>query len=511
MKKITTVLLLVTLLLMTCPVVFAEEYNFLYTFEDLNESGNIEYTDSTGTVHHVKQPTCTITPMTSNPVTTGKFYISVDTYWGRATGTPQQTFQLKTGAGGSNIVFGTYASGLGYESSNSGWQANEGIYVPALNTCVQIEMLLDFDAATITYYKDGDLWGTGVLHSNVISNGLTGITMANGADWWIDNLVMSTVPEVLEPKVSQLDIEHGYVEVDFSAPLSKESEAAVIPEYVVFGANDAVPAPEVTGIERVSAQIYRVYYSTAFAADAEYYLTLPTNLVGKFGQKVFCDKVYFSGADGSAAISDVILLDVDGVRQSVQDAGDGILQIQLKVSDSLLKEDLDLLTVTANGNDAAVATRTLENGVYTMTLADALDAGAACTVEIPQTVLGLTNARRSFATSGGRFEVKSFVFQNAGNTDAMTPSETTGLKLEILNSIKKSEKIYLFYGAYSEAGKMTSFSILPLDMTKNYLNTTIEILPGSIDTTIQGFLIEEIFDGSQYVLNPITDNISLSN
>jgi len=485
MKKIITILFLITLTLLSFSGVFAAEYNFLYTFDDLTESGNIAYTDSDGAVHNVRQATCTIAPMASDPVKTGKFYISVDTYWGRYNGS-QQTMQLKPGSGATKIVFGTYGAGLGYENSNSGWQANEGIVQPALNTCVQIEMLLDFDAASITYYKDGDLWGTGILHADVINNGLAGITMANGDQWWIDNLIMSTVPDVLEPKVTQLDTTQGYVEVDFSAPLSKVSEAAIIPEYVTFGVNGEATAPTVTKIERVSSQIYRVYYSAAFAADTEYYLTLPTDLTGKFDQKVFCDKIYFSGADGSALISDVVLLDVDGVRQSAVDAGDGILQIQLKVSDSLLKESLDLMTVTADGSDVAVATRTLEDGIYTMTLADTVDPGAACAVEIPQTVLGLTNARRNFITSGGRFEVKSFVFQNAGNTNAATPAETTGLKLEILNSIKKSEKTYLFYGAYSETGKMTSFSILPLDMTKNYFNTTIEILPSSIDTTNQG-------------------------
>ena len=299
--------------------------------------------------------------------------------------------------------------------------------------------------------------------------------------------------------------------MDFSAPLSKASEAAIIPEYVTFGANGEMTSPTVTKIERVSSQIYRVYYSAEFATDAEYYLTLPTDLTGKFGQKVFCDKIYFSGADGSALISDVILLDVDGVRQSAVDAGDGILRIQFKVSDSLSKELLDMMTVTADESDVAVASRTLEDDIYTIILEDTVDPGAVCAVEIPQTVLGLTNAKRSFITSGGSFEIKSFAFQDADNTNAVTPEETTKIKLEILNSIKKNEKTYLFFGAYSATGKMTAFSILPLDMSKNYINTQIEISPSNIDTIIQGFLIEEAFDGSRYVLNPLTDNIKLSN
>ena len=291
MKKLITILFLVALTLLSFSGVFAAEHNFLYTFDDLNENGNITYSDSDGVSHSVRKATCTIAPMASNPVKTGKFYISVDTYWGRYNGS-QQTMQLKPGSGATKIVFGTYGTGLGYEYSNSGWQANEGIVQPALNTCVQIEMMLDFDAASITYYKDGELWGTGILHEDIINNGLAGITMANGDQWWIDNLIMSTVPEVLEPKVTKVDTTQGYVEVDFSAPLSEASEAAIIPEYITFGTNGEMIAPTVDKIERISSQIYRVYYSTTFTADAEYYLTLPTDLSGKFGQKVFCDKIY---------------------------------------------------------------------------------------------------------------------------------------------------------------------------------------------------------------------------
>lgn len=449
----------------------------------------------------------------NNPVTKGKFYIGFDANW-QDIGKLQTVRLINNGNGKTYMLMGAYANSVKYSANNDdNWQPLAGAFKPESGTTVHFDIVIDFDAKTISYYKDGKSWGTAKMSNEIHQYGFKGLSFVSDMKdstlrpWYIDNLIMTDLGEFLNPQITDVDCEENYVILDFKAPLGENDVNLLSKDYVKIFKNGGDEVP-VNGVEKVSSSEFKITFDAALEDDTEYCVEYPSEITGIFNQQLSDTRAYFtkSGAD---KISYIMLTEENGKMTGLAGAGDEVKSVSFVLNGSAEKSVLDEISIEVDGETVTPYERLLENNVYTVSFSDIIGADKTCVIKIPQSMSGAANSERRFLTGEGKFEIRDFKFVDSDSERAEKISDLESLSLKIINTDGISRNVYLLLCAYDSNNKMTGLTLSSVALDSGVAS---ERLYPDFDLTgvsaVKGFVIEEMFgsDGA-YVRNPLCDAV----
>ena len=443
------------------------------------------------------------------PVTEGRFSVSLDANW-QDSGRLQSLRLINSKDGKTYLLFGSYAGRVKYSRDNTNdWQPFDGGFEPAADRDYHFDIVIDFGTKSISYYKDGKLWGTAVMNDAISQNGFTGLSFVSdmktsaASPWYVDNLVMSDIDGFITPTAS-VNTAQGYVDIDFKTVLSPEDKISLNGRYVKIVENGTPNSLlGVTSVENVSGPLYRIKYAQAPTAGREYYVQFPDALSGILGQRLSDNKIYFSSS-GNGAISSVKLIDAEGNESGILTPNDEIAQIKIELNTDAEQSELDGITLTSDGAEVA-SDRELAGRTYIMKLCDIIGADKECVLTIPASLSGLSNQMRRFTTGSGKFEVRNLEFAKSDGTPASTASEAAELNAEIINTNNEKD-VYVVFCAYDGDGKMTDFKVEKADFSAKRVFVEIDNLKCEKAETVRAFVIkEEQTENGAYVRSWLAD------
>lgn len=456
-----------------------------------------------------------INMFSSNPIKSGKLYMSLDANWETLSGDVQSVCLIPA-EGNWITLFGGYAGAVKYMGEDSfDWQPWTGSYSAPLNTWIHFDLLIDFETGKIDFYHDGEKWGSQDLSAPAVEcvrkSGIKGIQFRGGTapgyrTWYIDNLLLTDIDDYIRPTVS-VNKNDSYIDINFNAPLSSEDKASIAPEYVRIAENGSSEQLTADSITELTATSYRIKYSGTVDEAKEYYVEFPDTVAGLFAQKLLDNRVYFSGS-GRSAISAIKLIDAQEREEGILSPNDEIAQIKIELNSAVAQPDLDGITLTADG-EPVEADRTLNGNIYTITLKDIIGADKECVLNIPSSVSGVDNSIRSFTTGAGKFEIRSLKFEKADGTEAAVAADADSLNAEIINTNSTEKNIYVLFCAYDSTGKMTELQLQKADLTRKRAEVKIDSLNTGSASKIKGFVIEEALSNESYIRNPLAAAVEL--
>lgn len=454
----------------------------------------------------------------SNPIKSGKLYVSLDANWATFSGDVQSA-RLIPAKGSWIMLFGAYAGSVKYSGDDSTfWQPMKGSYVAPFNTWLHFDLLINIDTGMIDFYRDGEKWGSQAMSTaaNARENGIRGISFSStetgkGANeprpWYIDNLLLTDIDDYIRPTVN-VNKDDSYIDINFNAPLSNDEKASITPAYVRIAETGGSGQLNTKSITKLSSTSYRIEYSGTVDDTKEYYVEFPDTVTGLFNQKLLDNKVYFPGS-GSSVISAITLIDAKGNEEGILSPNDEIAQIKFELNSAIDQSELDNITLTADG-EPVEADRELDGNIYTITPNDIIGAGKECVLNIPSSVSGVDKSIRSFTTGAGKFEMRSLKFEKDDGTEAATISEANSLNAEIINTNNTEKTVYVLFCAYDETGKMTDFQLKKANLTRKRAEVKIDNLNADSANKIKGFVIEEAKSNESYIRNPLAASVSLT-
>ena len=554
-KKVLCVLIAVLIFASVLPVAFAEsvvsgntagDQNVRYYYTDFEDTDSY-VTDSTKLIDYdgdkAFNASAAIKPFEKNPITSGTVYIGVDISFNSMSSFLQKV--VLSCNGGTKNLFGRQYTTVGY-CNNFDWQANSsGIALENEESdgspkWYHVDVFIDLNNNYVTLYRDRIPWGGFAIsasNSDSLAKGITGIqfhnegtsTITNGA-WYIDNLVIASGDKFAHPQVTKVSLNaddpdntsgNGYIDVDFTMPLNNDDARSLTSKYLSFGSsNDGVEAPGIVWIKQITSSKYRIGYSGALSAGAEYYLEYPDSLQGFFEQVMLDNKVYFcveSDVGRDSHIKSVKLIDSSGTVNTFYAPNDEIEKIEVSFDYTMSKSDAEqYISVTDEDGNSVPFTAEVSGKIATISFEDILNAETVYTLKFADSISMMGDAARSFTTGSGKFELRYVDFEDADGNKAESIDTAKKLTLKLINTLTDEDKaeksVYLIFCAYNEKGKMIGYDISKADTSKNYPRNTIPVdsLPDGT-VKIKGFVFEETGDATNgYLRTSLVEVVELT-